>query len=157
MAVNTAALRRVLFWVVLAGLLGAGVGLVVSGILSNARVDRLRHDGRRVMATVSGCEGLLGGSGSNGVGYTCRATFRLGGRTWSEVLPGTQLRAPGSRLALVVVPSDPRDLATPAGLAVERTSDLAFVWAGLLGLSALSWGGGAVLAVRRRSHAQGSS
>ena len=155
MAVNTGALRRVLLWVTLAGLLGGGIGLVVSGVLSNAGIDRLRHDGRPVVATVSSCEGLLGGSGSNGVGYTCRADFRLGGRTWSEVLPGTGLRAPGSHLALVVVPSDPKDLATPAGLAAERTSYLAFLWGGLLWVTALVLGG-AALVTRRRDRAQGS-
>ena len=152
---NTAALRRVLFWAALAGLLGGGIGLIASGVVSNARIDRLRHQGQPVVATVSGCEGLLGGSGSNGVGYTCRAQFRLGGRIWSEVLPGTQLRAPGSRLALVVVPSDPKDLATPAGMAVERTSYLAFLWAGLLWVAALVLAG-AALVTRRRDRTQGS-
>ncbi|HVA43447.1 MAG TPA: hypothetical protein VNF50_08195 [Acidimicrobiales bacterium] len=151
MAVDTRALRRVLLWVALVGLVGASVGLMVSASLSNAGINRLRHHGRVVTATVSGCEGLLGGSGSNGVGYTCRADFSLGGRTWSEVLPGTSLRAPGSHLALVVAPTDPRDLATPAELVRERASWLGFVWAGLLLAAALALGLRA-MAMRRRGN-----
>ncbi|MHB1444082.1 MAG: hypothetical protein ACYCTI_10490 [Acidimicrobiales bacterium] len=147
-AVDARALRRALFWLVLVGLFGGGVGLVVSAALANAGIDQLRHHGRAVVATVSGCEGLLGGSGSNGVGYTCRAEFSLNGRTWSEVLPGTALRPPGSKLALVVVPTDPKDLATPGGLARERPSYLGFLWAGLLVASGLALGLRAVV-VRR--------
>jgi len=150
-AVDTRALRRVLLWVGLAGLVGASVGLMVSASLSNAGINRLRHHGRMVTATVSGCEGLLGGSGSNGVGYTCRADFSLGGRTWSEVLPGISLRAPGSKVSLVVVPSDPKDLATPAELARERPSWLGFGWAGLLLAAALALGLQAMTMRRRGS------
>ena len=152
MTVDTRVLRRVLFWVALVGLVGASVGLMVSASLSNAGINRLHHHGQMVTATVSGCEGLLGGSGSNGVGYTCRADFRLGGRTWSEVLPGTGLLAPGSHVVLVVAPTDPKDLATPAGLAREHPSALGFVWAGLALAAALALALRRV-AVRRRGSA----
>ena len=132
MAVDARNVGRVLFWMILVALGAGAVGVALTGAASNRRIDRLRQQGAAVVATVTGCEGLLGGSGSNGVGYTCRAEFRIGGRTRSEVLPGIAPRAPGSRIGLVVVPTDPKDLATPAGLSREHPSSRPFWLAGLL-------------------------
>src|SRR5271166_5224634 len=48
--------------------------LVVVGIQKNAQITRLRQQGVAVKLTVSACLGMMGGSGSNLVGYQCRGT-----------------------------------------------------------------------------------
>ena len=47
--------------------------LTVAGIHSNDQINRLQTQGQPVTVTVTGCLGLLGGSGSNAAGYSCGA------------------------------------------------------------------------------------
>jgi hypothetical protein len=98
-------------------LIGTSIGLYVAGSEANSRADRLQHHGIRVEAAVTTCLGLLGGSGSNAAGYTCRGRFVLDGVAHSEVLPGNGAHAPGDRMALISDPGHPGDLLTPSGLA----------------------------------------
>jgi hypothetical protein len=110
--------------VVLAGLVAA---FYWAGADHNARIHRLHRHGVPVTATVTGCLGLLGGSGSNPAGYTCRGTFVLDGRRYVEGLPGNTLRGPGTRLRLVTVPGDPAVLDTPATVAREHPSAAVYI------------------------------
>lgn len=146
---------RVLTAVLLASLAVSALALFWAGARHNDRILRLRQDGVPVTATVTGCLGLMGGSGSNLVGYACRGTFSLAGHTYSEALPGDSLRPPGTRIALVSVPGSPGLLATPAEAAAGRTSSTVFVapvaLAGALGLA------GASLVLRRRWRPGGRS
>jgi hypothetical protein len=81
-----------------------------------------------VTFTVTGCLGLLGGSGSNAAGYSCRGTYTLDGKLYSGVqLPGDSLHRPGSTVAAIAVPGDPA-LVSPASIvATEHSSAGAFV------------------------------
>ena len=101
--------------------------LFVAGADKNAQIDHLRQQGVPVEATVSGCIGLMGGSGSNQAGYDCKASFALEGRSYSDDLPGSVLYSPGARLRAVVVPTDPALLSTPRVLAAEQASGRVFV------------------------------
>ena len=93
--------------------LGFAVGsLFVAGIHKNAQITLLRQHGVGVEVTVTGCRGLLGGSGSNAAGDTCRGIFVLDGRSYSDTIPGDTLRAPGTTLRLVTAESDPGLIAT---------------------------------------------
>jgi len=103
------------------------VVLFVVGIQKNAQVDLLRHRGVPVEVTVSGCLGLMGGSGSNLAGYDCRATFLLAGHRYSDAVPGSELYSPGARLKAIVVPEDPALLSTPRAMASEHASGRVFV------------------------------
>ncbi|MGH9097146.1 MAG: hypothetical protein ACRDWB_06950, partial [Acidimicrobiales bacterium] len=71
---------------------------------------------------VTGCMGLLGGSGSNAAGSDCRGTLTLDGRTYTENLPGNSLLTPGSTLQGVSVPGDPALVSTPSIVAAEQPS-----------------------------------
>ena len=104
---DTRRLGRVALGVVMATLAVLVVVFTVAGIHSNQQIDRLHHDGVPVTVTVTGCLGLLGGSGSNAAGYTCRGTFELDGHRYTESLPGTTFYRPGTALASRVVPGDP--------------------------------------------------
>lgn len=98
------------------------VVLYVAGFQKNAQITRLREHGVDVEVMVSGCIGLMGGSGSNLAGYDCKGTFTLGGRRYSDSIPGTAAHAPGSRLRAVTVAEDPALLSTPGVIATERAS-----------------------------------
>lgn len=121
---------------------------VVAGFQKNAQINSLRNNGVPVQVRVTGCMGLLGGSGSNAAGYDCRGTFTLEGRTYTENLPGNTLLTPGSMLQGVSVPGDPALVSTPSIVAGEHASWTVFtvpvilfvLLAGILG----------VLFIRRR-------
>jgi hypothetical protein len=80
-----------------------------------ARYQRLTHNGLGVIATITDCIGNLGGSGSNGAGFTCNATYDVAARQESAVLVGqSAFLAPHTHVSALV---DPDNL----GYVVART------------------------------------
>ena len=75
-----------------------GVGLFVAGAQKNAQVNSLHQQGVPVEATVSGCIGLMGGSGPIGR-LRLPGSFTLGGHHYDEPFRVTfrASRARGSR------------------------------------------------------------
>jgi hypothetical protein len=118
---------RVLLGIVLATLAVLAVAFTVIGVHNNRQIDQLRNQGVSVAVTVTSCQGLLGGSGSNGAGYSCRGTYELGGHRYNETLPGTSLHAPGSVVRAVAVPSDPTLVSPVSVVDAEHASDSVFV------------------------------
>jgi hypothetical protein len=110
----------------LVALLFATVALTVAGVHKNDQVTDLRDHGVGVAVTVTTCRGLLGGSGSNPVGYTCHGTYEFGGHRYDQTLPTNVLYALGTRVALVVAADDPALLSTRALVAAERPSWLVY-------------------------------
>jgi hypothetical protein len=108
------------------------VVFVVVGVNKNHQADELRNDGVPVTYTVTRCQGLLGGSGSNPVGYSCHGFYRIDGHTYDEVLPGSALYAPGTQVRGVSDPSDPGLLSTPAIVRGERSSWNVFILPAIL-------------------------
>lgn len=127
------------------------VFLVVAGVHRNDQIAGLRHDGVAVEVTVSGCQGLLGGSGTNPVGYACSGTFTLDGHHYRAGIPGDSLLAPGTRLRMLTIGGDPGPLTTPAALSAEQPSAKVFVLPALL-LGAVA--ATAIVLVWRRGGAQ---
>jgi hypothetical protein len=118
---------QVAIGIVLATLAILAVVFTVVGLHTNQQDDRLHNDGVPVTFTVTGCMGLLGGSGSNAAGYSCRGTYTLDSHTYSEPLPGFTFHQPGSTVAAVAVPGDPA-LVSPASIvATEHSSAAAYV------------------------------
>ena len=105
---------RVLVGAVLGALAVLAVVLFVAGAQKNAQITSLRSHGVPVTVTVTGCTGLLGGSGSNAAGYACRGTFSVAGHRYDEAIPGDTLYPPGTPLAAVTVPGDPGSSPRPA-------------------------------------------
>jgi hypothetical protein len=116
---------------VLAGCLAAlaitAVILLIAGIQKNAQANRLRHHGVAVSVTVTGCSGLLGGSGSNGAGYACKGTYTFHGRRYQQSIPGNGLHQAGSVIRGVIVADDPGLLSTPDMIARQPASGSVFV------------------------------
>jgi hypothetical protein len=120
--VDTRRLGRILIGLILAALTVLVVVFTVVGVHRNQQDDRLHHDGVPVTFTVSGCLGLLGGSGSNAAGYSCHGSYTLDGRTYRVQLPGNDFHRPGAQVPALAVPGDPT-LVSPVALArTERSS-----------------------------------
>lgn len=118
---------RVVIVIGLAGLAALFAVLSLAGVQKNSQIERLRQHGIPVEVTVSGCLGLMGGSGSNLVGYQCRGTYTIGGHRYDEGIPGVGFHAPGSKLAGITVAADPALFTTAATLATEHASARVFV------------------------------
>ena len=106
----------------LAALIVVAVVLAVAGAQKNSQINRLRRDGVPVTITVSSCLGLLGGSGSNAAGYTCRGSFTAAGHRYTEGIPGDTLYPPGTTIRAVRVPGDPALVTPLTVLATEQAS-----------------------------------
>ncbi len=102
------------------------------GIHKNRQINNLHDRGVPVVVTVTSCQGLLGGSGSNGAGYSCRGTYELGGHGHNELLPGTAFHAPGATVPSVAVPGDPALVSPVSILDSEHASDSVYVVPGVL-------------------------
>jgi hypothetical protein len=144
-----AQLLRVAIAGVVATLAVLAIVLTVAANRSNDRIEELQDQGVPVTLTVTGCLGLLGGSGTNPVGYSCHAAYVLDGHRYTETLPGLAARRPGTRIAAVAVPADPSLVSPAATLKDEHASAGAFAVPIALGaaLAVLL----AVLVVRARS------
>jgi hypothetical protein len=140
---------RVALALVVATLAVLVVVFVVAGIDKNRQINQLRHQGVPVTFTVSNCQGLLGGSGSNGAGYACHGTYRLGDHTFEVALPGTALYAPGATVRTVAVPGDPGLVSPVTIVDNERASWRVFILPGILFVLLLLLGVTVVLARRR--------
>lgn len=136
---------RVLGIAALLALAVATVVLVISGVHHNDQATRLRRSGVPVTMTISGCQGLLGGSGSNAAGYQCAGTFRLSGHAHHELLPGSTLYPPGTHIGVVAVPGDPALVATAAAAAQEHPSWRVFIVPAILGALLVTGASTAVL------------
>jgi len=123
---------RVAVIVCLMALAVSVVVLFTAGVQKNAQINRLRQHGVPVEVTVSGCLGLLGGSGSNAAGYACRGSFTLHGHRYSDAIPGDTHYRPGQRVRAVTDPDDPGLLSTAAIVAGERASASVFALPGSL-------------------------
>jgi hypothetical protein len=100
----------------------------VGAVHKNAQIADLRAHGVPVPFTITGCLGLLGGSGSNQAGYACRGTFTVGGHRYNEPIPGNTDHPPGMVLRAVTVPGDPALVRTERDLAGEQTSAKVFIF-----------------------------
>ncbi len=139
---------RVVAAICLVALAVVAVVLLVAGIHKNAQINDLRQHGVDVNVTVTGCLGLLGGSGSNQAGYACTGTFTLGGHRYSEDIPGNALRNPGTKVSAVAVAGDPPLLDTRHTVATEHASASVFIVPVILLVVLVLLVGG--LVVRRR-------
>jgi hypothetical protein len=81
-----------------------------------------------VTFTVSGCLGLLGGSGSNAAGYSCRGSYELGGQRYAGVrLPGSTFHRPGTKVPSLAVPGDPALVSPVSIVDTEHSSGSVFI------------------------------
>jgi hypothetical protein len=122
--------------------------LFIAGTHKNSQITQLHRHGVPVAIRISGCRGLLGGSGSNPAGYACRGSFTLDGSRHNESIPGNTLHPPGTMLRGVAVPGDPALVTTAGALAAEQASGRVFILPAIL-LVVLVFGTGAFVVTLR--------
>jgi hypothetical protein len=128
----------------------------IAGFNNNSQINRLHHNGIAVTVTISGCSGLLGGSGSNVAGYTCKANFSLGGHHYTETLPGTAFHRPGASVRALVVPNDPALISPVSVESSQHASASNYVLPAVL-LVILLLLVGLIIWLRRRAESRGSA
>jgi hypothetical protein len=132
-SVDARRVGQVAIGIVLVTLAVLAIVFTIVGIHTNQQDDRLHHDGVPVTFTVTGCLGLLGGSGSNAAGYSCRGAYTLDGKHYSGLqLPGDSFHRPGSTVAALAVPGDPALVSPVSIVATENSSAGAFVLPAIL-------------------------
>jgi hypothetical protein len=141
---------RVLVGLALVTLAVLVIVFTIVGVHQNQQDDRLHDDGVPVTFTVSGCLGLLGGSGSNAAGYACHGSYTLDGRRYDERLPGNDFHRPGSVVPAVAVPGEQALVSPAAMVRTEHSSAGVFVVPAIL-LVILLLLVGLLLLLRRRT------
>ena len=121
----------------------------VVGAHDNEQDDQLHNQGVPVTVTVTGCLGLLGGSGSNAAGYTCHGSYTLDGHRFNEQLPGTAFHRPGSSVPSVAVPGDPTLVSPVSIVDSQHASASVFILPAVLALVLVVLVG--TIVVQRRS------
>jgi hypothetical protein len=129
--------------IALGSFLAIAAVLLVVGFISasndQARISRLRSSGIPVTVTVAGCIGNLGGSGSNGAGYTCHGSYVVQGRTYHEVIGGEAAYVEtGRRLSGVADPSQPSTVVLANSVAQPSSSTGSYVLLVLLTVAYLA-------------------
>jgi len=151
--VDVRRIARVGLVILLVGVTVLAVVLIVAGVHSNNQINRLRNDGVPVTVTVTGCLGLLGGSGSNAAGDACQGYFVVNGHRYSEAIPGSTFYRPGATFHAVRVPGDPALFSSVHTLQGEHASGSVFILPIVLLVLVLLIGGFLVIR-RRRAAAQ---
>jgi hypothetical protein len=131
--VDARRLGQVVIAIVLITLAALTIAFTIVGVHKNQQTDRLHAQGVPVTLTVTGCLGLLGGSGSNAAGYSCHGTYTLQGHTYTESLPGSAFHRPGTTIAAVAVPGDPALVSPVAIVEAQHSSSSVFVLPAVLG------------------------
>jgi hypothetical protein len=121
--VDTRVAARVAVVLGLSAIAVVAIVLFVAGHQKNAQISSLQTHGVPIDAKVTGCIGLLGGSGSNGAGYDCTVTYVYGGQHYAEGAPGNdRVLSTGSTIKGVIASDDPALFSTPRTIAGERAS-----------------------------------
>jgi hypothetical protein len=149
-SVDARRVRQVIVGLCMIALAALVIIFTIVGVNKNSQINRLHHDGVPINVTISGCSGLLGGSGSNVAGYACNATYSVHGHRYSEPLPGTSFYKPGATVHAVVVPSDPALVSPVSVESNQHASASVFIVPGVL-LVVLVLLAALVLWLRRRS------
>lgn len=132
------------FWLVAGMLLIVVLAVIVtvsfiSATNDNARIDRLKFHGVTVVVTVTNCVGNIGGSGSNGAGYTCRGEYDVKGVAYHEVIGAkTTLSTAGSTVRGVADPNRPSTIELASAVDSSTASPSAYVVPSLLALVLLA-------------------
>jgi hypothetical protein len=145
---NPRRLVQIAVGLVLAALAVTAIVLTVAGIHSNDQINRLQTQGQPVTVAVTGCLGLLGGSGSNGAGYSCNGSYQMAGHVYREPLPGSTFYRPGTKVAAIAVAGDPALVSPVAIVNSQQASNGVFVAPIVLGVILLAFI--AVLVLRNR-------
>jgi hypothetical protein len=124
------------------GLAVFAVAVVVSFLSAsndNARIERMRNHGIPVAVTVTNCFGNVGGSGSNGAGYTCHGRYAVSKVNFDETIGSmSSFSSSGAVVRGVVDPSQHSYVILASAIDKSAASNSAYVDPGLLAIALLA-------------------
>ena len=130
--------RKVWHRLVAVGLALSFVALIVNVVSTahdNSRIERMKTHGIAVSVSVTRCIGNVGGSGSNGAGYTCQGDYSIAGTAYHELIGSmTTFAVSGTKVNSVADPSKPTTVILASALAKSTASPAAYVPAGLMAI-----------------------
>jgi len=130
--------RKAWYRLVAVGLVLSFAALIVSVVSTahdNSRIARMKTHGIAVSVTVTRCIGNLGGSGSNGAGYTCHGDYSIAGTTHHELIGSmTTFAASGTKVNGVADPSKPTTVILASALKKSTTSPATYFPAGFMAI-----------------------
>ena len=148
--VDTRRLAVIVVSVCVAGLAVCALAFFFAAAHRNAQLEDLEAHGTAVTVTVTRCDGLLGGSGTNVAGYVCRGSFTIDDHHYNDLIPGTGFYPVKATVPAVVARDNPGLLYTDQEAATDRPSDRVYVLPAVLGLVALGLGVVALVGFTRR-------
>jgi hypothetical protein len=102
--------------------------LTIQAVHKNSRIDGLQHRGVPVDVTVTGCLGVLSGTGVTVAYFQCSGSFDLAGRSYHAVIGGSNVNhAAGDVVKAVADPKHPTSISTASSLVNAHSSWRAFV------------------------------
>jgi hypothetical protein len=114
-------------------LAAVAVALGIAAIDQNARNTSLQQNGVAVDVSVTGCIGVLSGTGVTVASFNCRGSFTLGGHTYTDTIRGSSARlATGSIVKAVADPDNPSVLSTTQSVATAHPSWRALILPAIL-------------------------
>ena len=147
-------LGRIVAWILVIAMIVLGVVMVFAKVTDNHKANRLHTSGIPVTAHVTYCLGQLGGSGTNAVGFSCKAAYVVGGAHYDEPVGGQSTFArPGTSLAGVVDPSNHTVIVTAASASTVTSPTAGLVFPILVVIAGLVLAG-ILVATRRRDPAE---
>ena len=83
----------------------------------NSRATSLKQKGVPVEVTVTGCVALASGTGITQAGFTCRGSYTLAGKSYTEIIGGSAVQlGAGQKVAAVAVRDDPTVIYTASSV-----------------------------------------
>jgi hypothetical protein len=134
---NVRRLGEVVVAIVAVALLALSATFFATGAQHNATLSDIEHHGVRVTVTVTSCTGLLGGSGSNGAGYTCKGSFTLDHERYESALPDNAAHGAGDKVVDVTPADNPGHLSTLSAWRTDRPSARVYIPPIVLGVAGL--------------------
>jgi hypothetical protein len=103
----------------------------------NSRITSLKQRGVPVQVTVTGCRAMASGTGITEAGFSCRGSYTLAGRPYTEPIGGSarQLTV-GQKLAGVAVRDEPQVLYTVSSVTGSHSTWTVYITPALLLLAA---------------------
>jgi hypothetical protein len=86
---STGRVLRVVLYAILISLVGVTIGLGIEAAHHQSRSQRLHDHGVAVTITVTGCLGLVSGTGITPTNYICHGSFALDGQRYDEAIHGS--------------------------------------------------------------------
>jgi hypothetical protein len=123
--------RRVVGYLLLVCELTLAVLTVVFTLIAvhhNSRATSLKQKGVAVEVTVTGCVALASGTGITQAGFTCKGSYALAGKSYTETIGGSAIQlAVGQKVPAVAVRDEPTVVYTASSAQAMNSSWTVYV------------------------------